>query len=386
MMAAVLLWVWAAVMVLGGSGYYTLTGSLQGADFVHFYALGKAVLTHQTSLLYDFNRLHQFQASLVPESAQVLYQPVYGPQTALLFAPFAWLPYGAAAVAWAALTASLYAWVLIGTWRPVRDVFPDSALVIAAAAAFPPFWRLVLVGQTTIVPLLGVFFAWKALQHNRRFLAGLAVGLLLLKPQLGLVFAAVIVLGGEWAMLAGVIASAAIQIVVVISMIGREVLVEYVDTLRRLPELVTVLEPYAFELHSLRTLTDLFPPGIRSATWFAASIIVVWQVLKVWRSTAPPEVRLGIVVLGTLLVDPHVVVYDVTLLALPILWLGTWIERDGGQALRHMFWPTVYWLYVTLLWPTAAIVRIQVSTLLLLWIFARLCPRPVSVQRREYLG
>jgi hypothetical protein len=372
MMAAVLLWVWAAAMIVGGSGYYTPTGNLKGADFVHFYSIGKAVLTHQTSLLYDFDRLHQFQSSLVPESAQALYQPVYGPQTALLFALFAWLPYGLAAVVWGAVAASLYAWVVASTWRPVRAVFPDRAFVIAAAAAFPPFWTLVLVGQTTVVPLVGLFLTWKALQQRRRFLAGLAVGLFLLKPQLGLVFAAVILLGGEWAMLAGVTASAAIQMALVVSTVGRQVLVDYVDKLRHLPELVTVLEPYAFELHSLRALTDLFPAGFRAPIWFAASVIVVWQVMKVWRSAASLEVRLGIVVLGSLLVDPHLVVYDMTLLALPVLWLGTWIEREGRQVLRQMFWPTVYWLYVTLLWPTAAIVRIQASALLLLWMFGRL--------------
>ncbi len=43
-----------------------------------------------------------------------------------------------------------------------------ARFVAFAAAAFPPFWNLVVNGQNTIIPLLAFFLAWRALESNRR--------------------------------------------------------------------------------------------------------------------------------------------------------------------------------------------------------------------------
>jgi hypothetical protein len=65
------------------------------------------------------------------------------------------------------------------------------------------------------------------------------------------------------------------------------------------------------------------------------------------------------------LVNPHLIIYDATVLALPILWLGAQAVQQSEISDARLYWRLVYWLFVTLLAPTAAMIGIQVSVLLM---------------------
>jgi hypothetical protein len=53
----------------------------------------------------------------------------------------------------------------------MRHVLAPNALVGIAAAAFPPFWNLILHGQTTAIPLIAFGAGAIAIAHNRKILA-----------------------------------------------------------------------------------------------------------------------------------------------------------------------------------------------------------------------
>jgi len=74
------------------------------------------------------------------------------------------------------------------------------------------------------------------------------------------------------------------------------------------------------------------------------------------------------------LVSPHLIVYDATVLVLPLLWFGAYVQERSARLDAATFWTVVYWLFVTLLAPTAAVIWIQVSVVLMVWLaisFAR---------------
>ena len=62
-----------------------------------------------------------------------------------------------------------------------------------------------------MVPVAAYALAWLALTRGRMFLAGLALGLLSVKPQFGLMLAFVTLACGEWWLMAGAITSVALQ-------------------------------------------------------------------------------------------------------------------------------------------------------------------------------
>ena len=78
---AAIAWVVVIVTVGAGSTNTSIFGPLKWTDFVHVYSLGTAARTNQPEVLYDAERLHDLQASLVPESASDRFLTPYSPQT-----------------------------------------------------------------------------------------------------------------------------------------------------------------------------------------------------------------------------------------------------------------------------------------------------------------
>ena len=384
-LVATVLWLTLIVTFLAGSGDRSIAGPIKGTDFLQFYTMGSLGRTGQTAGLYDFTEFHRAQVSVVPESAPELYPPVYPPHAALLFAPFSRLTFRHAMFLWSAITIAGFGVIIYSAWRSVAMQPRDAVFVIAAAAAFPPFWNLVLYGQATIVILAGFWLGWIALERKQRFLAGVAFGLLLFKPQFALPLVAVVLVCSEWSMLMGAAFSIAVQAGAVALLLGRNVLNAYGEFIPVIVRHADLLEPKPFESHSLRALTRLAPAAIGLPAWGILSVVVLAIAVAVWRTSAPIRVRLGTVILASVLVNPHLIIYDATVLALPLIWLGSYVQARGSQNDAERFWVCVYWLFVTLLAPTAAVIGIQVSVFLMIWILivsARTVARPAgSVER-----
>ena len=368
-LTASVLWVVAITALTAGTGNRSIAGPLKGADFVHFYTIGFAART-QPGALYDVAALHRLQVSLVQESEPETYIPIYPPHAALMFAPLSIVPYGVALSIWLGVTVGLFALIVYSAWRPVAVWLDDRRFVIAAAATFPPFWSLVLHGQSTIVILIAFWAGWLALERRRRFLAGMAFGLLLLKPQWAIVLAVTALLCGEWTMIAGALTSIALQTACVGLLLGWPVLGAYAALLPVVFSNSGLLEPKPFQMHSLSALTQLLPAWLGAPLWAGLSAVVVFYAIRAWKSASPVRVRLGVVILASALVNPHLTIYDATCVALPLIWLGAYVLEHGRPEQVTTFWVLVYWMFVTLLAPTALAIKVQVSVVLMVWMGA----------------
>jgi hypothetical protein len=345
-----------------------LEGPLKGADFVQFYTLGHLASEHRVSAIYDITALHEAQVALVPESKTFLFPPVYPPQIPVLFAPVAGWSYHTALFAWSVLTIVGYALILWSAWKPVSAVLPNRSMLIVSAAAFPPFWMLVMYGQITILILAAFWAGWMALERGHRVLAGAAFALLALKPQFGIPLAVVVLARRDWAMLWGAVASVALQSAAVWIALGAEAFRGFASTLAVTFTNVDLLESKPIYSHSLRTLTRLVPNWIGMPLWIVAAVVVLWYTARVWKSEAPIRIRVGMVMLASVLVNPHAIVYDLTVLALPLIWFAAYVHEDERRRFAASFWKTVCWLFAALLVPTAEAIGIQVSVLLMVWL------------------
>jgi alpha-1,2-mannosyltransferase len=212
----------------------------------------------------------------------------------------------------------------------------------------------------TLIVLAAFWAGWLALERQRPWLAGLAFGLLAIKPQLGIPLAVVVLVCGEWAMLAGAVSSVMAQAAAVWLMLGPDAFSAFADIIPTMMTYADLLEAKPFLSHSLRAVTRLAPNWIGVPIWAIVSAIVLWYTVRAWKSRAPLRVRLGVVVLASALVNPHMIVYDLTVLALPLVWFGAYMQeparRDAGP-----YWMLVYWLFVTTFMPTAAAIGVQIS-------------------------
>ena len=364
---AILLWLAAGVVSFTGHGDRSVAGPLKGPDFIQFFTMGHLAAAGRVETMYDMRALHDAQVDLVPASQRDFFPPVYPPQASLLFMPFTGWSYQPALLLWSILTIVLYGVIVWSAWRRVAGQLSDRGLVIAAAAAFPPFWALVVYGQITVLVLAAFWLGWLALEHGRPYLAGVAFGLLALKPQFGIPLAAVVLACGEWRMLAGAVSSIAAQTALVWFVLGSSAFGAFAATMRFALTHADLLESKPFMSHSLRAVTRILPDWMGVPLWGALAAVVLWYTVRVWKSEAPVRVRLGVVILASLLVNPHVIVYDVTLLALPLLWFGAYmLDAEERRAHAPAFGVLVYWLFVALFIPTAAVIGVQMSVPLMM--------------------
>ncbi len=142
---AVCLWTVYAVD-MSTPGLRDRTGLIKGADFLHFYTLGKLALEGRGNLLYDMQAQSAELAKFVPEAQGYVYVPLYGPQVSLFFAPFALLPYGWALAAWLSLNVLIYALCCYAVWKTCPNLATQKWSVLAAAIAFPGFFPPAFVG------------------------------------------------------------------------------------------------------------------------------------------------------------------------------------------------------------------------------------------------
>ncbi len=293
-------------------------------DFAHFYILGTIARVGDASLLYDVPGQNALLQAHVPGYVDVAFPPSYGPQVALIFRPFAALPYVPALIAWMGVTLVIYlaaAWLV---WRECPHLRDKKWPLLPLLSASPALHMTLMYGQTTALATLCFATAFVCLQRKRTFLAGLAIGGLFYKPQLGLAAAILFVAAGEWRTVAGAIASSAVQMGVAAVYWGPSVLNSYARALSRIPSTVALIEPDKRQLHAWRAFFQL--AGVEGdrllIATIVASLLTVAAAVVCWRRTTDLRLRFTVLLAATALINPHMYVYD--LIVLTPLGLVVW--------------------------------------------------------------
>jgi hypothetical protein len=340
--------------------------NLKGTDFLHFYTLGSLALAHRGADLYNIDAQSQLSAQRVPAAAGIRYLPLYPPQVSIFFAPLARLSYGCALILWLTLSALIYSGCCYALWRACPNLSKNNFTVMILAFAFPAFWHLIAWGQTSALALACFTVAFFALRAQREFLAGLALGCLIFKPQLALAAALVFVLTLNWQVIAGALLSAAAQLTAAWLYYGPGPLRDWMHTLLNLPSLLPQLEPRLYQTHSLRTFwTILIPwPAASIALYVLTGLLVSALTVSCWRSrlSLSLSLRYSAFLLATVLLAPHLTVYDLVILAPAFLLLSNWITTQPDHPATHHFKLLLYLAFVLpLLGPLARWTHFQLS-------------------------
>lgn len=360
---------------LATPGLRDRAGHIKGADFLHFYTAGYLVRVGRLDAVYDPATLSAYQLRLVPESVHNLFVASYGPQVYLPFSVLAGLPYGWAALAWALLNCVLYFASCYALWRVCPKLQPYRGTVLLLAVAFPGFFSLIAFGQTS-GPALALFtLAFLALRSKRSFLAGLAFGSLIYKPQLGLA-AVVFLLAAEWSVLAGAVAAAVAQISFAWAWFGGAIMKQYFSSLLRTSQALPFIEPRLYQLHSLRGFWLLLLPWRTGATLLYAlsAMVVLGLAVLCWRRRASLALRYAALLIATVLAAPHLMAYDLVILAPAFLLLGSWVLQHEQATMAPPLRVFLYLCYgLPLLEPVAKFAHLQFSVIGFAVLFVFVC-------------
>ncbi len=360
-----LLVAWIAYAIdISPSGRLDRSGHVKGHDFAHFYVLGEIAAAHAPAELYDFNAQAARMDRLVPDYEN-RFAPIHGPQLSVLFAPLARLPYEVAWAIWIGITAAGYAMCGVLLWRAHPRLRQFGWLALVLAAGYPAFYLLVAFGQSSVLALMCVTGAYFALRARRPWLAGFALGSLIYKPSLGVALPFVLLYGREWRMIAGAAIAVVLQFGAPMLYYGASVLRPYLDALTHVGQIAGALEPIPDQMHSLRSFfTLLVPwPGVAWACYLVAAALVIVLAARCWRSNATLEVRYSVLLLGLVLVNPHVNPYDLVLIVPVFFLVAAWMLASGAGWLG---WAVLYLAYyLPGLWFIPKVTHVQLSVVAL---------------------
>jgi hypothetical protein len=367
MILAVCLWslyVWN----LATPGLRDRNGNLKGTDFLHFYTLGSLATEHRGADLYDMNAQAALAAQRVPEAAGIRYLPLYPPQVSLVFAPLAGLSYAWALSVWWIFSAAIYGVCCYTIWRACPHLRDQGWTVALLAVASPAFVHLIWWGQTSALALACFTLMFFLLRDRHEFLAGLAFGCLIFKPQLGLAAAIVFLSIRAWRMLLGAVLSSALQLSAGLFYYGMGPLRQWGRMLLNLRALLAELEPKLYQTHSLRTFWTMMVPfdDLAFGLYILGAIIVLGLTVAVWkRQSTPLVLRFSCLLLSTALVAPHLTVYDLVILAPAFLLLSDWIVDQKFMSASNLGLATLlYLIYILpLVGPFARWTHVQLSVI-----------------------
>lgn len=247
----------------------------------------------------------------------------YPPGFLLLCLPLALAPFFPALAIW--LTGTGLTWLLLA-----RRYLPARAGWLGLLA-FPAAWNNIWHGQNAF--LSTALLAAGGLTLDRRpFLAGICLGCLSYKPQIGLLVAPTLLASRRWMALAGAATGAIVLNGAAWLAFGTQTWAAFLanTALARQSleqELVGNAKMQSL-FAALRLLGAGIGPSYAAQTVLAALVLGVVMALA-WRRPGGKALA-ALIAAGTMLTSPFILDYDFVLLSLPIGWILIQAERTGG--------------------------------------------------------
>ena len=163
--------------------------AIWGRDFANVYTSGRLLLEGRLDLLYDLDAYSAYQDALF-DGALRKHNYSYPPPTLLYTWAFALLPYPLALFSWLALTGTAFA-------AAARPYLRDAGLPVWLALIAPATLLNVWAGHYGL--LIGAL--WLGAFHllpRRPVVAGILIGLMLVKPHLAILAPLILARRGEW--------------------------------------------------------------------------------------------------------------------------------------------------------------------------------------------
>ena len=316
---------WAAAGLWGGSLLLAFNLYAAIATYVPQYAVrndfrliyGAALNGWQNGYghLYDLAAQKAVVESL---GSGTYWSPYLNPPTlAWIATPFLAMPFEAALFLWTLLIAgaALLAW---------RLVAPGSGLTRAAHLAlflglFPTAFGL-MVGQPVALVAAAVAVAWWLASHQRPVLAGLALSLIAIKPQLALLVPLCLLVAGHGRMFTAWLSATAVMVAVALVLLGPEGLQRYRDALA----LAAQWEP-------TRRYAIAGPLGLGPQLYAVQAVVVAVAVVAAWRQrNMGPARPIATGILASLLFTPYVGFQDFAMLVVA----GWLLIRSGATSVQ----------------------------------------------------
>jgi hypothetical protein len=295
--------------IIGANGRPSVT------DFMVFWLAGHSALKGAAAAAYVPQLHHAAEAAMSGHTFAGQLPWRNSPLFFFVATPLALLPYVWSFIAWVAASLAIYGFVVSRIAR--------SSLGAILACAAPPVFINALCGQngTLTAALMGT--ALLCLER-RPVISGILIGLLSYKPQLGILFPVVLLAGGHWRTFATAAVTCAVGMLASTLIFGAESWRAFLHYLPITSDQILVHGINGFnKLQTMYGLMRWLGFGNSSAWIMQTGVIGIVGVALfwLWRRNLPYALKAAALPVATLLVTPHLFMYDFPLLTVSFAFL-----------------------------------------------------------------
>lgn len=313
-------------------------GGRFGGDFICFWQAAQRVRHGDLAAIYD----PAGWARVLDGRPKTITWMPYPPFVLALLWPLGDLSYNGAAAWWSLAPLPLYAALIALMARRLDRASWIPLTVIACAFALPFLSVNLFTGQIGAVVAV-LFLAAAYLWSRRPIVAGVCIGLLAIKPQLGILIPFALLAAGQWRTIWAAAVTIGALIAGSVLWLGVGVWRDYARLTQLFGRLMAggydgikqlALGPYvAFKAADLPANLAIPLQAVISLTVLAVILRIFWRGRGRRADTADrASLRMGLLAAGTLLATPYGLFYDTPLLVLALLPLLTRAWRQGWDA------------------------------------------------------
>ena len=333
------------LVVIAGE-IHTLSQKDPLGDFGAFYTVGHILNRHPPERVYDVTFLMGQYYSLLPHAPPGIYHPYsHAPFEAILFRPFALLPYRWAYVAWQVFSLLAFWTGTALVCRTVQLGPRTSALdVCVSMLLFGPFTDGLLIAQVTAFTYFWLALAIYCDRRRRPVAAGAALAFCLSKPTTLVLILPMLVLTGRWRVLLGFGLGAAALAAGSIAVVGWQGCLAYLEMLFRFGRHATAGDSI-FKLHMYVDLNSFFRQLTGGHGAFSLGLLVVSGAVLLpvlarswWVAGNQGDLGRSIAwcsaLVWNMILNVYAPIYDTAIVALALLLLADVLYKTAGPGAK----------------------------------------------------
>lgn len=313
-----------AALIVSRTWPINANGAATCIDFVWLWAAGQMAILGKGLAAYDYTAFSAVQAPLIAVSKGPFpyYHWLYPPHFLLAVMPLGLVSYVVGLALWVGATLCLYLYA-------ISRIIPHRPVLVLALIPFSVPLN-VYSGHTSF--LLAAFLGLALFYLKRRpYLAGIFLGLLTYKPLFGPLFPVVLLITGQWRVIAGAVVAIGVLVVTASAVFGVGVWSAYLHSLNGLNVQNFMPDKYLDPI--IQTVFGLmyWMGASLQVKWFAHATVAVAMaiiVCVIWRRPGSDDLKAAALAIGALTAAPYMLAYDLVTLTIPMAFL----VQDGLTA------------------------------------------------------
>ncbi len=309
------------------------------ADFICFYIAGECVSENEVDRLYDDDWAHDRSRQLVPELSEGMNLPYrYPPLFAAIASPLSWVSFPVACL----LFLGLQLGCIIGAGLWWRRETPDlqhlsRRTLLFACIGFPLTMESLMGGQLSPFTLLILSSTILLLRRNKSIAAGAVLGLVMLKPNVALLFILGALLRYPKA-LVGLMLSGCVMLGVTLFTTGTQTLKTYIQLGTELASRPWQTGAPVLKVHGLQPYLEMIVGQHSKLVTLLLGVTCVLTTVYFWRKKKLSSGDgFSLLLIINALFGMYVPIYDLLLL-LPVLFLqANELSRRQSTTTGHLW-------------------------------------------------